>query len=115
MASRSCGWWSHRLTDFAVRFEPQGSEYSVIYPSPGGSSERINLFWGEVDASYRTVEGGGIRSEGEDTQVVVLPLRMALDMIGRGEMTDAKTIVALQHLALLQAQSGCDEGERSDG
>jgi nudix-type nucleoside diphosphatase (YffH/AdpP family) len=72
---------------------------ATIYPSPGGSSERIHLFLGELDHHSRTGAGGGITAEGEDTQVVVLSLAEALAMIARGEICDAKTIIALQHLA----------------
>jgi len=59
-------------------------------------------FLGEVDCRQRAEEGGGIAAEGEDTQVVVLPFREALDMVARGEISDAKTVIALQHLALLK-------------
>jgi ADP-ribose pyrophosphatase len=75
---------------------------TTTYPSPGGTSERIHLFWGEVDHRERAGEGGGVAAEGEETQVVVLPLREALDRVARGEIRDAKTIIALQHLALRQ-------------
>jgi hypothetical protein len=44
-------------------------------------------------------------AEGEDTRVVVLPFHEAMDMIARGEIRDAKTIIALQHLALVRAGS----------
>jgi ADP-ribose pyrophosphatase len=73
---------------------------TTIYPSPGGTSERIHLFWGEVDHRERVAEGGGVAAEGEETQIVVLPLREAMDKVARGEICDAKTIIALQHLAL---------------
>ena len=76
---------------------------ATIYPSPGGSSEHIHLFLGEVDHRQRIGRGGGVVAEGEDTQVVVLPFREAMDMIARGEICDAKTIIALQHLALVKA------------
>jgi len=76
---------------------------ATIYPSPGGSSEHIHLFLGEVDHRQRIGRGGGIAAEGEDTQVVVLPFHEAMDMIARGEICDAKTIIALQHLALVKA------------
>jgi nudix-type nucleoside diphosphatase (YffH/AdpP family) len=75
---------------------------TTIYPSPGGTSERIHLFLGEVDQRQRTGKGGGIAAEGEDTQIVVLPFHEAMDMVARGEIGDAKTIIALQHLALLK-------------
>jgi hypothetical protein len=35
--------------------------------------------------------------------IVILPFHEAIDVIARGEISDAKTIIALQHLALLQA------------
>ena len=74
----------------------------TVYPSPGGTSERIHLFLGEVDHRQRAGKGGGV-AEGEDVQVVVLSFQEAMDMIVRGEIRDAKTIIALQHLALLKA------------
>jgi len=74
---------------------------TIIYPSPNGTSERIYLFLGEVDHRQRAGKGGGV--EGEDIQVVVLPFHEAMDRVARGEIRDAKTIIALQHLALLKA------------
>jgi nudix-type nucleoside diphosphatase (YffH/AdpP family) len=71
-----------------------------IYPSTGGSSERIHLYWGEVSAARPSGAGGGLKEEGEDTEVVVLPFQAAMDMIASGEICDGKTIVALQYLAL---------------
>lgn len=73
---------------------------ATILPSPGGTSERIHIFLGAVDLHTRAAEGGGVAAEGEDIQIVTLPLHRALAMVASGEITDAKTIVALQHLAL---------------
>jgi len=39
-------------------------------------------------------------SEGEDIEVVELSIDDALAMIGRGEITDGKTIMLLQYAAL---------------
>ena len=75
----------------------------TIYPSPGGTSERVHLFLGEVDHRQRIGKGEGVVAEGEDTQVAVLPFREAMDMVADGEICDAKTIIALQHLALVKA------------
>jgi ADP-ribose pyrophosphatase len=76
---------------------------TTFYPSPGGSSERIHLFLGEVDHRRRVAEGGGVPAEGEDIQIAVLPFSQAMDLVARGEINDAKTIIALQHLALRKA------------
>jgi ADP-ribose pyrophosphatase len=75
---------------------------TTIYPSPGGTSERIHLFLGQVNHRQRAAKGGGVAAEGEDVQIVVLPFHQAMDMVERGEIRDAKTIIALQHLALLK-------------
>jgi ADP-ribose pyrophosphatase len=76
----------------------------IIYPSPGGTSERIHLFLGIVNADRRVGKGGGVVAEGEDTQIVVLPFDVAMDMVSHGEINDAKTVIALQHLALRKAK-----------
>lgn len=76
---------------------------TTIYPSPGGTSERIPIYLAEVDRYSRVADGGGVAAEGEDIQIVILPLQKAMDMIAAGEINDAKSIIALQHLALLKA------------
>ena len=77
---------------------------TTIYPSPGGSSERIHLFLGLVGHKDRLSTGGGLPSEGEDIQVESLSFQESMMMIARGEISDAKTIIALQHLALLKSR-----------
>lgn len=75
-----------------------------FYPSPGGTSECINLFLGLVDHKDQLNAGGGLTAEGEDIQVESLSFQESMMMIGRGEISDAKTIIALQHLALLKSR-----------
>ena len=48
----------------------------------------------------RTGAGGGLIDEGEDIEVLELPIAEALAMIRDGRIRDAKTIMLLQHLAL---------------
>jgi ADP-ribose pyrophosphatase len=64
-----------------------------FYLSPGGSSERMDLYLGYV--SKRISQGGGLREEGEDIKVVEIPFEEALEMLEDGRICDAKTIVAL--------------------
>jgi ADP-ribose pyrophosphatase len=77
---------------------------ATMYPSPGGSSERLTLFLGRVQAHERVGKGGGVAAEGEDIQVEALPFQDAMQKIAQGEICDAKTILALQYLALLKAR-----------
>jgi ADP-ribose pyrophosphatase len=91
------------LEEAGYRVKGKLQPITTFYPSPGGSSERIHLFLGEVDHRQRVGAGGGVPAEGEDIQIVVLPFGQAMDMVDRGEINDAKTIIALQHLALRKA------------
>ena len=45
-------------------------------------------------------EGGGVESEGEDIEVLELPIDQTLAMIADGRIADAKTIMLLQYAAL---------------
>jgi len=69
-----------------------------FYVSPGGTSERIILFYAEVGESERTGQGGGIATEGEDIATVELTLGEARAGLESGEIVDAKTIIAIQWL-----------------
>jgi GDP-mannose pyrophosphatase NudK len=44
-------------------------------------------------------EGGGLKEEGEDIDVVETTLEEAAAMIATGEIVDAKTVVLVQHLS----------------
>ena len=70
------------------------------YMSPGSVTERLVFFAAEYTASARVGAGGGAAEEGEDIEVLELPLDRALGMITTGEIVDGKTILLLQHAAL---------------
>lgn len=72
----------------------------MFYPSPGGSSERIFLYWADLREAQRVGAGGGLPQSGEDIQVGTFSLDAALAMLRSGAIVDAKTIIALQHVAL---------------
>jgi nudix-type nucleoside diphosphatase (YffH/AdpP family) len=73
---------------------------STFYLSPGGSSERIFLFYVAVSPDQDRGNGGGKDDEGEDIRRVVLPVTEALGKVKTGEIMDAKTLVGLQWLKL---------------
>ncbi|CAI2100528.1 NUDIX domain-containing protein [Serratia ficaria] len=70
------------------------------YMSPGSVTEKLHFFLGEYRAADRIDGGGGVEAEGEDLEVLELPLEQALQAIRRGTIVDAKTIMLLQYVAL---------------
>lgn len=71
-----------------------------FYLSPGGSSERIFLYYSSVTPKNKTKRGGGLIQEGEDINIVPMKVAKVLDKIDAGEIVDAKTIIALQWLRM---------------
>jgi nudix-type nucleoside diphosphatase (YffH/AdpP family) len=68
----------------------------TLFSSPGAVAERLHLFLGEYDSTVHRGNGGGLEQEGEDIEVIELPLQDAYRMIASGEIIDGKTIVLLQ-------------------
>ncbi|WP_232023891.1 NUDIX domain-containing protein [Sulfurivermis fontis] len=71
-------------------------EYLV---SPGGTSERISLYCGRVDAAG---VGGihGLAAEGEDIRVFTVTFAEAMALLSSGRINSASPIIALQWLQL---------------
>ena len=72
----------------------------VVVPSAGTLTERMHLFIAEVSAADRTENGGGNPHEGEDIEIVEVPLAELFDKARRGEIADAKTLILVQRLML---------------
>ncbi|WP_122289140.1 NUDIX domain-containing protein [Serratia plymuthica] len=70
------------------------------YMSPGSVTEKLHFFVGEYAADSRVSDGGGVEAEGEDLEVIEMPLADALHAIRQGIIVDAKTIMLLQFVAL---------------
>lgn len=67
--------------------------------SPGGTTERIALFCGRVDAAI--ADGiHGASEEGEDIKVHVVTFDTAMALLKSAKITAASAIIALQWLAL---------------
>jgi nudix-type nucleoside diphosphatase (YffH/AdpP family) len=78
------------------------------YMSPGSVTELIHFFVAEYSSADRLTPGGGDAEEGEDIEVLELPLTQAMQMVKDGTIRDGKTIMLLQ----LAAMTGL-EGLRS--
>lgn len=74
------------------------------YASPGTLTEKVGLFYARVDLEEKAGIGGGLDTEGEDIEVLSIPLDEAFGMITTGEITDAKTIILLQWAMLNRAR-----------
>jgi nudix-type nucleoside diphosphatase (YffH/AdpP family) len=72
-----------------------------VYMSPGSVTERLHFFVAEYDHQDRVTAGGGDAAEGEDIEVIELPLASAIQMIKEGTIQDGKTIILLQHAAMV--------------
>jgi nudix-type nucleoside diphosphatase (YffH/AdpP family) len=70
------------------------------FMSPGAVTEKLHFFVAEYQPDMKIGSGGGIAAEGEEIEVLELPIDQALAMIVDGRIADAKTIMLLQYAAL---------------
>ncbi len=68
---------------------------STFFVSPGGTSERVILYYIEVDEGAKVSEGGGLATEHEDIRLLYRPWREVLEDMRDGTIMDAKTLIAL--------------------
>ncbi len=81
------GYQTHELTHIAT-----------FYVSPGGSSERILLYYAEIGDADRISVGGGKASEHEDIRQVDVTLSELWNALENNTIHDAKTLIAVQWL-----------------
>jgi nudix-type nucleoside diphosphatase (YffH/AdpP family) len=82
----------YRLHDVHKVFE--------AFTSPGLVTEKLHFFVAEYEPVMKVGNGGGLKEEGEEIEVLELPIGEALAMIADGRIADAKTIMLLQYAAL---------------
>lgn len=70
------------------------------YMSPGSVTEILHFFIAEYSNEMKIADGGGLEEEGENIEVLELSYQEALDMIDKGDIKDAKTIMLIQYLRL---------------
>lgn len=79
------------LTSFHKAFE--------AYSTPGSACEKVHYFVGTYSAAQRLHPGGGLAHEGEEIEILEIPLTDALAQVQRGAILDARTITLLLYLA----------------
>ena len=67
---------------------------TTIHTTPGFTNEEIHLF-----AAFDLVPGETSTDSDEFLEVMRMPLSDALDLVRRGEISDAKSLVALLYAA----------------
>jgi len=73
------------------------------FSSPGGTSEQIWLFVGEIDI-HEIAEYAGLENENEDIKVHAVAVSKAFDWLNSGKINNAMTLIALQWLQLQPAR-----------
>ena len=90
-------------TGYRVR---QPRKVFEAYMSPGSVTEKLHFFVAEYAPQDRIRAGGGLADEGEDIEVIEMPLDEALQGIRSGLIQDGKTVMLLQHVALAWTGDG---------
>lgn len=79
-------------TGFAPDFV---SHVATFYISPGGTSERVILYYAEVDGTHRDIEFTRMSCDKEeDIRVIDCDLNEFMEDARLGELEDAKTLIA---------------------
>lgn len=64
--------------------------------SPGGITEEHDVFYVETNSNLKVQKGGGLVEEHEEIEIMYVSKAEAVAMTNRGEIEDAKAVVALQ-------------------
>jgi nudix-type nucleoside diphosphatase (YffH/AdpP family) len=71
---------------------------ATFFSSPGGTSERIFLFYAVVGDADRIGPGVGNRADGEDIRVVTMTVEDLFERLRQAAVEDPKLIIAAHHL-----------------
>lgn len=67
------------------------------YSSPGVMTEKMHFFIGEYTNDMKVNDGGGLKTEQEDIEVLEWKFDKVIAMLNNGEILDTRTIVLLQY------------------
>lgn len=76
-----------------------------IFMSPGSVTERLSFFMADYSPTDRISDGGGNPEEGEDIDVLEMPLTQAFALVESGGIIDAKTVMLIQYAMLKRVAS----------
>lgn len=91
-------------SDAAIRETEEETGYRIsmenltflifCFVSPGYTSEKFHLYYAAVTNADKVSEGGGIKSENENIEVIEMDLNDFYNQIDSGKIKDAKTYLA---------------------
>jgi nudix-type nucleoside diphosphatase (YffH/AdpP family) len=84
----------------------------ALYVSPAAVAEKLEFFTCTYSPADKISDGGGLKDEGEDIEVLEMPLQRAAEMIASGEIIDAKTVILVQYLVGKSSPGTGAEGKR---
>lgn len=95
--------------DCAVKEAREETGYEITNPkkifeaymSPGSITELMHFFTAEYSKEQKMDEGGGADGEQENIEVLEMDFEEAWEKVASGEIKDAKTILLLQHLKII--------------
>lgn len=69
---------------------------SSYFPSPGGCSEQIHIFFATVNSHDKIKKGGGVDSEKESIQLIKIKKEAIREKLANGYFNNSITIIGLQ-------------------
>ncbi|MBO8415570.1 MAG: NUDIX domain-containing protein [Proteobacteria bacterium] len=72
---------------------------TAVYPSPGGISERVSVYFANVDATHID-NHGGLEKENEDIRIFKVPAEAAFEACKSGRICNCAALVGLLNLQL---------------
>lgn len=79
-------------------------ELCALYSTPGFCSEKIYLYWSD---SLQLIKHPRAMDEDEEIEICWVSINDAYEMVRRGEIQDAKTIIAIQFALIHHGHMGC--------
>ena len=86
---------------------------ATVFPSPGGSTEKIHIYFAKISDADRLDDDGGVPSEGEQIKVIEVPFSEFERGIRDRCYSDSKTLIAgywlLEHVGKQEARYATGE------
>lgn len=95
----------HREAEEELGFRIENLETTGrVIMSPGCLTETIGLYLATYSEAGRISDGGGLDHEGEDIEVIEMPLDELFEAARSGAILDAKTLILVQALMLRETK-----------